>query len=176
MNDNDIFESVNCISSEYDIILDDDRLEDYGEHNMLFNDNNSIVLYTMLNKTNTELLKQGKYNRPIKAYEYYDIPNENQGECIIEIVYDTRGLFDTLHPSAHNIIKEIYKKLKSDKVEDITDRKVLGYINDNMNYTATRFIERSDNKIYQKSRLFKNQKICYIIKPNQYKYKNHKVN
>lgn len=69
--DNSVFNN----DSIYDILnatVDPDLMKEVADSLLEFLDANTIILYTSLNKTNTELLKQGKYNKPIKAFEYYE--------------------------------------------------------------------------------------------------------
>ena len=140
------------------------------ENSMLeFNDTNSIVLYTSLNKTNTELLKQGLYKHNIIAHEYFESAlGIKQSEFIIKLYYNTKGLYDTLHPRAYKEIKELISsnKISKSKVEDVQ------IVNELLKtHTGVRLhsIDPSTKCYSNTHMLFNNSKLAYIIKPTAVK-------
>ena len=107
--------------------------------------NNSLVLYIGLNEINVKLLAQNKYSGALKAYEYpeYAMAAE-QAEYVVEIAYNTIGLYDTLNDPASSevskIVEEAIKKTKNsnnkktksnmedkDIIRDIWNTKIFKY-------------------------------------------------
>lgn len=156
--------------SLYDILnatVDESLMNGVAESMLKFSDTNKIVLYTSLNTTNTKLLKEGKYEDIIYAFEYEEAAlGESQSEYVIEIVYNTTKLFDTLHPLAYTEIENIIKnnKLKKSEVKDIHIVRELIYKH---KFTGVRMhVINSAKKCYTKTHsIFDNSKLVYILNP-----------
>lgn len=154
--------------SIYDILnatVDADSMKGVADSHMEFLNTNTIILYTSLNKTNTELLKQGKYDKPIKAFEYYEAAlGIGQSECIIKLAYNTKGLYDTLHPRAYKEIESLIKQHKFKKSE-IEDMQII--VSLLKSHTGVRIHSLNPaKKCYTKTHiLFEDSKVAYILNP-----------
>jgi len=161
--------------SIYDIlnaIIDTDLLKEVAESHMEFENNTTnIILYTTLSITNTNLLKQGKYNKPINAFEYYESVLGGQSDYIIQLSYNTQGLYDTLHPRAYKEIEDIIKKngLKKSELEDM---QIIRHLL--KTHTGVRVHSfNPSKKCYTKTHmLFENSRLAYILNPNAVKILN----
>ena len=145
-------------------------LED--EIQMHFKDKAEIILYTALNKTNARLLKEGKYTWLIEAFEYSEaVKGVNQAEIIVELSYDTSGLFDTLHFKAYNIIERLIKEKKLKKSE-LTDEQLISTILKNTKYTGVRAsIIDTNQKAFPKTQcIFKSKGLRYFLNPKAVKF------
>lgn len=159
------------LSDILDTNLDYDLI---GEFNMLnFNNPTELKLYIGLNKTNAELLQKGQLTDLLTAFEYSDIASSiKQSEVVVEVSYDTHGLFDTLHPNAYKIMEEhIDKKLKSKNPKitkkDITDTIIINDILSDSKYTGIRAVryEKTD-KLYPNTNLvYGRAMVVYLINP-----------
>lgn len=166
--DNSVFNN----DSIYDILnatVDPDLMKEVADSMIEFNANNSIVLYTSLNRTNTELLKQGKYNQLIKAFEYYEAAlGIGQSEYIIKLAYNTKGLYDTLHPRAYKEIESLIKQHKLKKSE-IEDMQIIRYLLQSHTGVRVHSINPT-KKCYTKTHiLFEDSKVAYILNPQAIK-------
>lgn len=154
--------------SIYDILnatIDPDLMKEVADSMLEFNGSNNIILYTSLNKTNTDLLRQGKYDKPIKAFEYYEASLAlEQSEYIIKLAYDTKDLYDTLHPRACREIESLIKQHKLKKSE-IEDMQIIRHLL--KSYTGVRVHSINPaKKCYAKTHiLFEDSKVAYILKP-----------
>ena len=145
-------------------------LED--EIQMQFKDKAEIILYTALNKTNARLLKEGKYTWLIEAFEYSEaVRGVNQAEIIVELSYDTSGLFDTLHFKAYNIIERLIKEKKLKKSE-LTDEQLIFTILKNTKYTGVRAnLIDTNQKAFSKTQcIFKSKGLRYFLNPKAVKF------
>lgn len=154
--------------SVYDILnatVDEGLMKGVAESTLEFKDSSSIILYTSLNKTNTQLLMQDKYNEIIFAHEYLEASlGIKQSEFIIKFSYNTQGLYDTLHPKAYSEIQQIIKKNKLNK-SNINDMQIVKELL--KTYTGVR-VHSIDNtkKCYDNTNtIFNNSKLVYIVKP-----------
>lgn len=129
-------------------------------------------MYTSLNKTNTDLLKQGNYNKPIIAFEYYEAALAlEQSEYIIKLAYNTKGLYDTLHPRAYKEIEALIKQYKLKKSE-LEDMQIIKHLL--KSHTGVRIHSiNSTKKCYTKTHiLFEDSKVAYILNPQAIKIMN----
>lgn len=158
--------------SIYDILnatVDKGLMKGVADSVLEFKNSSSIVLYTSLNKTNTELLKQGKYNHNIIAYEYYEAAlGIKQSEFIIKISYNTKDLYDTLHPRAYEEIQALIKQNKISK-RTVEDGKILKEILKTYTGVRVHSIDSSKKCYTNTHMLFSNSKLAYIIKPTAVK-------
>lgn len=159
--------------SIYDILnatVDPTILEGVADSMLEFKDPSTIVLYTSLNKTNTELLKNNQYNKLIIAFEYPDLAlGIGQSEYIIKLVYNTNKLFDTLHPLAYQEIENVIKqsKLKKSELQDMNLFKCL--LSKDITGLRVHSIDPT-HKCYTKTHtIFQNSKLAYIVKPTAVK-------
>lgn len=159
--------------SIYDILnatVDTELMKGVADSHMEFADTQDIILYTSLNKTNTELLQKGKYTENIFAFEYYEQAlGIKQSEFIIKLQYNTQGLYDTLHPIAYKEIEEIIKKNKSSKKSDIQDMQVIEYLLKSHTGVRAHSIDPSKKCYSHTHMLFGNSNLTYIINPQAVK-------
>ncbi len=158
--------------SVYDILnatVDSDLMKEVADSMLEFLGTNTIILYTSLNKTNTDLLKQGKYNKLIKAFEYYEAALAlEQSEYIIKLAYNTKGLYDTLHPRAYKEIESLIKQHKIKKSE-LEDMQIIRYLLQSCTGVRVHSINPS-KKCYTKTHiLFEDSKVAYLLKPQAIK-------
>lgn len=155
--------------SIYDILnatVDLGLMKGVADSMLEFKDSSSVILYTSLNSTNTKLLQQGNYKNNIIAHEYYQAAlGIKQSEFIIKIAYNTKGLYDTLHPRAYDEIQALIKKNKISKSQ-VEDGEIIKKILET--YTGVRVHSiNNTKKCYTNTHiLFSNSKLAYIIKPN----------
>lgn len=152
-----------------DIILYDDY-DFLGGTEVEFSGVNEIILYTALTETKARLLQQGKYNKPIKAFEYSNLATtvNEQTEVLVKLSYNTQNMFDTLHPSAYRILDSIIKKAKVKKA-DVTDSQLVNHLL--RTYTGVRIhsIDKS-SKVYTNTEcMFKSKGLRYILRPDSVK-------
>lgn len=153
---------------EHDILagtVDSYLMRKVKNSHMEFAGTKDIILYTALNRTNTELLVKGNYKNRLIAYEYSDAPlGTDQAEYIIKISYNTNGLYDMLHPRAYQEIEELINQRKLKRLE-IQDTQVIDYLLHK--YTGIRVHSINTNKkCYSHTNiLFGNSKLAYILNP-----------
>lgn len=161
-------ENIWEIETLSDIIMFNIDYQEIGETEMLnFNGTNAITLYVGLNKTNAEKLQNGQYTEKLFAYEYLDIARRiKQSEVVVEISYDTSGLFDMLHPNAYKMVNEHIKANKLKKPE-ISDMQIINNILGIGKYTGVRVINvNTSDKCYPKTKtVFENVMIHYFLNP-----------
>ncbi len=158
--------------SIYDILnatVDITLLEKVAETKMEFKDSTKIILYTSLNATNTKLLQSGKYKDMLFAFEYEDMAKGiDQSEYIIQLSYDTKGLYDTMHPLAYKEIEQLIKATKNIKKSEVEDREVLRLLTQKYK-NITGFRVHSINpgdKAYANTHIFFGEsKVAYILRP-----------
>lgn len=165
--DKDLKKQFDC-----DIILYDDYAF-LGGIEVEFKGVNEIILYTALTETKARLLKEGKYEKPIKAFEYSNIATtvNEQTEVLVKISYNTQKMFDTLHPLAYRMMNEIIKKSKVKKA-DVTDSQLVNHLLST--YTGVRIhsIDKS-SKVYTNTEcMFKSKGLSYILRPDSVKVLN----
>lgn len=159
-------------NSVYDILnatVDVTKLNEVAEDMMEFKDSTKIILYTSLNATNTKLLQSGKYTETIYAFEYEDMAKGiGQSEYIIKLSYDTKGLYDTLHPLAYKEVESLIKNTKSIKKSEVEDMEILRMLFSKYPQ-ITGFRVHSinmDKKAFTNTHIFfKDSNVAYIIKP-----------
>ena len=142
------------LSDILDTNLDYDLI---GEPSMLkFKDENEVILYAGLNKTNAELLKKGQLTDLLIAHEYSDVASKiKQSEVVVEISYNTTGLFDMLHPNAYKLVENFVKNKKIAKKE-LTDNLIVKEILSSGKYSGVRL-----NVVDTKKKLFTNTECIY---------------
>lgn len=139
-----------------------------------FTGKNEIVLYTALNKTNTELLQKGKYDKIIKAIEYsnfkYFDEFNDQVELLVRLSYDTQNMLDTLHPEAYKYILDVLKKSKVRR-DTLKDIELVNHILKTTNRTGVRVHGIStQDKAYKNTKcMFSSQGLYYYLKPDSVK-------
>lgn len=165
----DIFNTIPCNSDSLcdilDSILEPDLLKGVQESDMEIG-NGCLVLYTALNRDNTEKLQNGKYSANLTAFEYKEqAMGQSQAQFVIKLAYNPKGLFDTLHPKAYSEVKKAI--LKTAKLADLTDTKAISWILTNMDCTGVRVhILNSSKKCYPQTKcLFESSKVVYCLKP-----------
>ena len=159
-------------NSVYDILnatVDVTKLNEVVEDMLEFKDEHSIILYTSLNATNAKLLQSGKYTETIKAFEYIDMAmGIDQSEYIIKLSYDTKGLYDTMHPLAYKEIENLIKTTKGIKKSEVEDMEILRMLSSKYPQ-ITGFRVHSinmDKKAFTNTHIFfKESDVAYIIKP-----------
>lgn len=166
--DNSIFNN----DSIYDILnatVDSDLMKDVSDSKLEFLYTDTLVLYTSLNKTNTELLMQGKYDKPIIAFEYYESALAlEQSDYMIMLSYNTKGLYDTLHPKAYKEIESLIKQHKLKKSE-IEDMQIIRYLLQSHTGVRVHSINPTKKRYMKTHILFENSNIAYIINPQEIK-------
>ena len=162
--------------SVYDILnatVDISKLKEVAEDKMEFNDSSKIILYTSLNATNTKLLQDGKYTEMIYAFEYADMAmGVKQSEYIIRLSYDTKGLYDIMHPKVYKEIETLIKQAKNIKKSEIEDMEILNILfKKHQNITGFRVHSiNPTEKAYGKTHIFfDNSTVAYFIRPQYVK-------
>ena len=163
-------------NSVYDILratVDITKLNEVAEDKMEFKDSTKIILYTSLNATNTKLLQSGKYTETLYAFEYADMAmGVSQSEYIIKLSYDTKGLYDTLHPKAYKEVENIVKNTKGIKKSEIEDMEILRMLfSQYPQITGFRVHSiNTDKKVFANTHIFfKDSNVAYILKPQYVK-------
>ena len=151
-----------------DIIMFNIDYQEIGETEMLnFNGTNTITLYVGLNKTNAEKLQNGKYKDILMAHEYIDVARKiKQAEVVVEISYNTSGLFDMIQPSAYNLIAKHITKAKLKKSE-IKDTQIIKEILSSNKYSGVRAIRiNATGKCYKQTEMvYKDAMLIYFLNP-----------
>lgn len=144
-----------------------------GEASMLkYHSENEVKLYAGLNKANAEKLKNGTYNSLLIAYEYPEIAKtKEQAEVVVELAYNTRQIFDMLHPQACIEIENIIKNNKWTKKE-VEDTTVITNILKQGRYTGVRVV-RINKKCYPNTEMaFHRSHIIFCLNPKHVKFLN----
>lgn len=154
-----------------DSMIDKDQLKGVQDSQMEIG-KGYLVLYTSLNRDNTELLKQGKYTKHLIAFETYEEAlGVSQAQFVIKLAYTTKGLYDTLNPKAYDEIKAAIKSMKGIKPSEILDKDILSWIYNHTKCTGVR-LHRIDTtkKCYPKSSfIFDKSALVYSLKPSAVK-------
>lgn len=117
-------QNVSWTPDNLDDIIDWNLNYDHtGEQGMLnFNSPTEVKLYTGLNSINLQKLKNNQYTDVIIAFEYPEIARKTikQAEYLVEVAYDTKGMFDLIHPDSYITVNKLIadNKLKKSEIKD----------------------------------------------------------